>query len=1190
MVSQTNEQALEAAIEKALTGTCLEEILALSKVEGKANQNTVQEPQSNYGSSNGFHIGDANDFNPKYAIDETRFWHFLESTQKEEIEKLQRSADWKLKILERYDRMAKKYGLLRILKKGLEVEDAHFTLLHQLPLASSSQTVKDNFQSNEFSVTRQIRYNQDNQREEIDMVVFINGLAIATLELKNVWTHQTARVHGIDQYKYKRDHRQPLLNFGRCLVHFTVDPDEVYMTTRLQGGKTFFLPFNKGNNDGKGNPPNAFGHKSAYLWEEVFTKESLTNIIQHFVRFDGKPTDALSKRTLFFPRYHQLDVVRKILKHASTNGVGHTYLIQHSAGSGKSNSITWSAYQLIETYPEREGIPGSKGIDNPLFDSVIVVTDRRLLDKQLRENIKEFSEVKNIVAPAFSSKDLRDSLEQGKKIIITTIQKFPFIVDGIADLSDKRFAVVIDEAHSSQSGTAAGKMNQAMGMSEEDEEDVQDKIVKAMQARKMKGNASYLAFTATPKPATLERFGTKQEDGKFKPFHLYSMKQAIEEGFILDVLANYTTYKSYYEIEKSIEDNPLFDTKKAQKKLKAFVERDKRTIATKAEIMMEHFVGKVFKTKKLKGYAKGMVVTQSIESAIRYYLAIRKILDDKGNPFKIAVAFSGKKTVDGVEYSEADLNGFAEKDTRDKFAEDNYRILVVANKYLTGFDQPKLCTMYVDKKLQGVLAVQALSRLNRSADKYGKKTEDLFILDFFNQLEDIKASFDPFYTSTSLSKATDVGVLHELKGVLGDVGVYEWTEVEAFVEKYFEGVDAQQLSPIIDMAANRFNSELELEDDSKADFKIKAKQFVKIYGQMASIMPYEVLDWEKLFWFIKFLIPKLIVRTKEDEQIDELLESVDLSTYGLERTKLNHSIGLDDTETEQDPQNPNPRGTHGGDEEKDMLEEIIRTFNERWFHGWEATPEDQKMKFVQISKHIQELPDFKTKFADNPDGQNRDLALKTMIDEVLAQQRRQELELYKLHAKDDSFKQAFFDVMKRLIDNPVVLDNPSDNKLKFLGHLYLKTDNFLAAEDIYYNYKHFFETFGFEFIEEGHFKQGSWIKENIIARFTRAKNSEEGQKVIYKAKKAIDLALIDKTQSEVNKNNAEAASALLKSMEQVDEGIAQLDTLFVVKTVIDGKTIVKVLMLNVDQMAQLNADKHLQNSPRDLLERFAPAA
>ena len=1007
--SQTNEAALEATIEKKLTGSCLEEI----KQEGN-----LQEPKELYRSGNGYYIGHATDFNTKYAIDEVRFWHFLETTQKEELAKLQKQNDWKLKILDRLDRMIKKYGILRLLRKGLEVDDAHFTLFYVLPLASSSQTVKDNFDSNEFSVTRQVRYSLTNPREEIDMVLFINGLPFSTMELKNHWTGQNAKVHGQNQYKFKRDITQPLLNFGRCVVHFAVDTDEVYMTTKLDGGNTFFLPFNLGHNYGKGNPPNPFGHKTAYLWDEVLTRDSIANIIQHFVRFDGKETDALNKKTLYFPRYHQMNVVRKLIADASKNGVGRTYLIQHSAGSGKSNSITWAAYQLIETYPENENTPGSKGINNPLFDSVIVVTDRRLLDKQLRENIKEFSEVKNIVAPAYSSKELKENLESGKRIIITTIQKFPFIVDGIADLSDKRFAVIIDEAHSSQSGSAADNMNRAMSSNnseEEEEEDPQDKILEVMRSRKMSKNASYLAFTATPKSNTLEKFGELQADGKYKPFHLYSMKQAIEEGFILDVLANYTTYKSYYEIEKSIEDNPLFDTAKAQKKLRAFVERDKQTIATKAEIMLEHFLSNIVNKKKLKGKAKAMVVTQSIESAIKYYLALKNILKDKGNPFQIAIAFSGKKTIDGIEYSEDSLNGFPEKDTRDKFNEDEFKILVVANKYLTGFDQPKLTAMYVDKKLQSVLAVQALSRLNRAADKLGKKTEDLFVLDFFNSVEDIKDSFDPFYTATSLNSATDVNVLHEIKGVLDDVGVYEWYEVEDFVAKYFNKVDAQELSPIIDIAADRFNSQLALEDSEKADFKIKAKQFVKIYGQMASILPYEVVQWEKLFWFLKFLIPKMIIIDPTIDAMDELLNSVDLSTYGLERVKLNTSIGLDDSETELDPQNPNPRGAHGSDKEEDPLDLIINSFNERWFQGWEATPEDQRIKFVTLGKYIQAHPDYASKVADNTDAANRDLAFKKILDEVMSKQRKNELELYRLYAKDDAFYQAFFDTMKRMV-------------------------------------------------------------------------------------------------------------------------------------------------------------------------------
>lgn len=1027
MPSQTNEQALEATIEKALSGSSLEEL----KQQGIA-LNTLADDPASYRTANGYHIGLPEDFNVKYALDEKRFWSFLETTQKEELNKLKKQSDWKLKVLERFDRMVKKYGIIRLLRKGLEVDDAHFTLLYQLPMPSSSETVRKNFENNEFSVTRQLRYSAANPGEEIDMVLFVNGIPFATMELKNAWTGQNAKVHGQHQYKHNRDITQPLLNFGRCIVHFAVDTDEVYMTTKLNGPDTFFLPFNLGHNFGKGNPTNPFGHKTAYLWEKILTRQSVANIIQHFVRFDGKESDALNKKNLYFPRYHQLDVVRQLIEHAGSNGVGKTYLIQHSAGSGKSNSITWAAYQLIETYPANDTIPGSKGIANPLFDSVIVVTDRRLLDKQLRENIKEFSEVKNIVAPAYSSKELKENLEAGKRIIITTIQKFPFIVDGIADLSEKRFAVIIDEAHSSQSGTAHDKMNRVMGKvsdEDEDETDAQDKILEVMRTRKMRGNASYLAFTATPKNATLEKFGTQSADGKFRPFHLYSMKQAIEEGFILDVLANYTTYKSYYEIEKSIEDNPLFETSRAQKKLRAYVEGHQQTINVKADIMLDHFINHVVNKKKLKGKAKAMVVTQNIKSAIRYFLALQQLLQEKGNPFRIAVAFTGKNMVNGIEYTEENINDFPSGlDTAkpsdpgyisDKIARyfnmDEYRILVVANKYLTGFDQPKLSTMYVDKKLQGVLAVQALSRLNRSADKLGKKTEDLFVLDFYNSTDEIKESFDPFYTSTTLSKATDINVLHELKASLDEAGVYEWFEVEDFNEKYFKGVNAQELSPIIDIAADRFNTELGFDDKQKADYKIKAKQFVKIYGQMASIMPFEIIKWEKLFWFLKFLIPKLIIKDPTVDGLDELLNSIDLSTYGLERVKLNTSIGLDASETELDPQNPNPRGTHGGDEELDPLDLIIKSFNERWFQGWDATPEDQRIRFVNLANKMRAHPDFKEKYSENPDQQNREIAFRKIFDEVMAKQRKDELELYKMISKDEAFKQALQETIKRML-------------------------------------------------------------------------------------------------------------------------------------------------------------------------------
>ena len=411
MVSKTNEEALESLIESHLADV------------------------------GAFQIGQPADYDAQFAVDTRYFWRFLETTQADELDKLKRNSavDWQRKILERFDRLIKKHGILHLLKKGLSVDDADFNLMYPVPLASSSKSVHDNFAANIFSVTRQVRYSLANPRQEIDMVLFINGIALVSLELKNAWTGQNARYHGQKQYREDRDTRQPLLQFGRCLVHMAVDTDEVFMTTKLAGKSTFFLPFNKGHNHGQGNPPNREGHKTAYLWEEVFTRESLANIIQHFVRLDGAAKDRLAKRTLFFPRYHQLDVVRRLIDHAATHGTGQTYLIQHSAGSGKSNSITWAAFQLIETYPKTDAVAGGKGLDKPLFDSVIVVTDRRLLDKQLCENIKEFSEVKNIVAPASKSSELKSALESGKKIIITTIQKFPFIIDGIADLSDKRF-------------------------------------------------------------------------------------------------------------------------------------------------------------------------------------------------------------------------------------------------------------------------------------------------------------------------------------------------------------------------------------------------------------------------------------------------------------------------------------------------------------------------------------------------------------------------------------------------------------------------------------------------------------------------------------------------------------------------------------------------------------------------------
>jgi type I restriction enzyme R subunit len=975
MTSQTSELALEACIESYLV-------------------------------KDSYLVGVPADFNREFALDTRLFWKFLEATQAKELAKLKDRPNWQRLVLERLNKKIKKDGVLSVLKKGLDIDDAHLTLLYRLPYNDLNPEVIANFERNCFSVTRQVHYSETDAYKSIDMALFLNGIALVTMELKNPWTGQNV-YSAMKQYRTDRSAREPLFEFGRCLVHFAVDPDEIYMTTKLEGNDTVFLPFNKGHNFGRGNPPNAHGHKTAYLWQDILTRKSLTNIIEHFAKLtvEKDKKSGKEKRLLIFPRYHQLDVVRKILFDTQHYGIGKTYLIQHSAGSGKSHSLTWLAYQLVELYDKA-------GTGN-VFDSVVVVTDRRVLDSQIRDNIKLFSEVKNIVAHAENAQQLKAHLELGKKIIITTVQKFPFIVDGIADLTERNFAVIIDEAHSSQSGIASDKLNTTLGAEQDSEEpdDIQDIILNTMRDRKMSKNASYFAFTATPKPATLEKFGRQGSDGKFYPFHLYSMKQAIEEKFILDVLANYTTFKSYYEIQKSIQENPLFDTAKAQKKLKAYVESAPETIEVKAKIMVDHFIENVVQAKKLKGKAKAMIVTRNIECAIRYYFAIRTALTEANAPFKAIVAFSGEKFVDGIKHTEDSLNSFPSKDIPDEFRREDYRLLIVANKFLTGFDEPMLHSMYVDKKLQGVLAVQALSRLNRCAWSLNKN--DTFVLDFYNTTEDIKAAFDPFYTSTTLSEPTDVNVLHDLKQTLDDFGVYEWQEVEAFNTKFFGNAEAEELHPIIDAVVVRFDTEQE--EDDKIDFKIKAKQFVKIYAQIACIIPFNNVNWEMLHWFLKFLIPKLRVKDPDQDKLDELLNSVDLGTYGLERSRLNERIELDDNESELEPQNPNVRGYHDVHEQRDPLDLIIAAFNERYFAGWDATPEEQRVKFLNIAKHVANDANYKVQVLDNPDIQNRQLALEELIKNAIVIERKRELDLYKRYASDPDFKRAFDASIARIL-------------------------------------------------------------------------------------------------------------------------------------------------------------------------------
>jgi len=668
------------------------------------------------------------------------------------------------------------------------------------------------YEQNIFSVTRQLMYSKDNTKLALDFAIFLNGLPIITCELKNKLTKQNIE-DAIYQYKNDRDPKELLFNFGRCMVHFAVDDNEVAMCTKLDGKKSWFLPFNKGNEGGAGNPPNPAGIKTDYLWKDIFSKGELSNIIENFAQTIEERDEETKKikRTQIFPRYHQLSAVKSLLADVSQKGVGQKYLIQHSAGSGKSNSIAWLAHQLVSM--EKKG--------KPLFDSIIVVTDRINLDKQIKNTIKGFMQVANTVGHADSSGDLKRLLQEGKKIIVTIVHKFPFILDDIGTAHRKNnFAIIIDEAHSSQSGNMSAKMNMALSADydEGEEESTEDKINKILEGRKMLKNASYFAFTATPKNKTLEMFGVPYEsEGKIKhrPFHNYSMKQAIQEGFILDVLKHYTPINSYYKIAKVVEDDPLFDKKKSQKKLRRYVESQEKAIELKAEIMMDHFHDQVIAKGKIGGQARAMVVTSGIPRAIQYYYAIEAYLQQRKSAYKAIVAFSGEHEYGGKKVTEASINGFASNEIERRMKRDPYRILVVANKFQTGYDEPLLHTMYVDKILTDIKAVQTLSRLNRAHPQ----KHDTFILDFANDTEVIKESFEKYYTTTVLSDETDPDKLNDLESDIRAYHVFTDYHVNSVVELYLNGADRDRLDPILDACAH--NYEKELDENGQVDFKSK---------------------------------------------------------------------------------------------------------------------------------------------------------------------------------------------------------------------------------------------------------------------------------------------------------------------------------------------------------------------------------
>lgn len=879
---------------------------------------------------NGYNQGSSSEYNKTYALLPDRVEAFIRRTQPEKAEELRvfDTASERNKFFARLRDEITKRGVTDVLRRGFRYITLHFDLYYVLP-SELNPTAKRLYEANDFTVIRQLHYSPTDTMLSIDVALLINGLPVVTMELKNHFTGQTIE-NAKAQYQNDRDPKDLLFKPKRCAVHLAVDDTDVAMCSMLAGKSSWFLPFNKGNNGGKGNPVNPNGLKTAYLWEEVLTKKSLSNIIEDFAQVIEEKDEKTgkTKTKVIWPRYHQLEVVRRLLKETKEKGVGHRYLIQHSAGSGKSNSITWLAYQLVGLLKNNE----------PVVDSVIVVTDRVNLDKQIRDNIRSFQKLSNVVAWADSSDTLATALKGGKKIIITIVHKFPFILDAIGStLKNSRFAIIIDEAHSSQNGSMSAKMNIGVsGNASDDDEDLEDKIAKIVAGRKMAANANYYAFTATPKNKTLEMFGTPlppDAEGNVRhvPFHVYSMKQAIEEGFIMDVLQNYTPYQSYYKVVRAIEEDPEFDKKQASAKIRAWVEAQPETIEQKARIIVEHFHENVINKGKVGGQARAMVVTSSILRAIEMYYAISEKLRQRNSPFKAIVAFSGEKEYNGRHVNEASVNGFPSSEIEARMGQDPYRILIVADKFQTGYDQPLLHTMYVDKVLSDVKAVQTLSRLNRCHPK----KRDTFVLDFAGNTHLVAEAFQKYYKATNLNRETDPNKLNDLLAKIEEYNIFTMDEVEEINRIYLSEQDRALLDPILDEAVERFK---ELDDDDKIDCKSAIKGYNRIYPFLAAVIPQSSPYWEKMYIYLHLLAAKL-PRIPREDWTEGLIDAIDFDQYrSIKQAEAQFQMENEDTGIE-----PVPVGGGGStsDPDFDKLSNILEEFNAtfggiEWEHPEEA--------------------------------------------------------------------------------------------------------------------------------------------------------------------------------------------------------------------------------------------------------------
>ena len=952
---------------------------------------------------NGYEEGSNANYNKEYAIDETRLFRFLEKTQPEQFKLLGLNASEQKKrtFLNRLQSELAKRGIIDVLRNGIKVYPADVILFYLTP-SEHNLKAQEQFAQNIFSVTRQLRYSSDATKLALDLCIFINGLPVITFELKNQLTKQHTE-DAVEQYQTDRDPRELLFSFKRCMVHFAVDDAQIKFCTKLAGKDSWFLPFNKGYNDGAGNPPNPNGIMTDYLWKDILTKEKLTLIIENYAQVvvDIDPDTKKKKEKQIFPRYHQLDVVTKLLDDVKAHGVGKRYLIQHSAGSGKSNSIAWLAHQLIEL--EQDG--------HPILDSVIVVTDRKILDKQIRDTIKQFMQVNSTVVWAEHSGELRKAITNGKRIIITTVEKFPYIVSEIGpEHKNNYFAIIIDEAHSGQSGRNAAQMNLALsGRASDDVSDNEDKINIMMEGRKLLSNASYFAFTATPKNKTLETFGVPYEEAgeiKHKPFHVYTMKQAVQEGFILDVLKNYTAIDSYYKLIKTVEDDPMFDKKRAQKKLRSFVEGNSFTIAKKAAMMVEHFHEQVIAKGKIGGQARAMVVTASIPRCIEYYFAINKCLADRHSPYKAIIAFSGEHVYNGQDLTSAGLNGFPDAKIPKEFRKDPYRLLIVADMFQTGFDEPLLHTMYVDKTLCDIKAVQTLSRLNRSHPQ----KHDTFVLDFANKPEDIAKAFSTYYKTTILSGETDPNKLYDLVATMERHQVYTARDVDLLVNTYLNGADRDKLDPQLDACVALYK---QLETDDQIDFKSAAKAFVRTYGFLGAILPYGNAEWEKLSIFLNLLIPKLPSPQEEDFS-QGILDAIDLDSYRNEaRDSL--SIKLADEDAEVAPV-PSSGATQIVSPEMDLLSAILSNFNDIFGNIDWKDADNVKRQILEIPAMVSKDEKYQNAMR-NSDEQSARLESERALQQVIIDIMADNMELFKQFQDNPSFKKWLSNMVFNLTYN-----------------------------------------------------------------------------------------------------------------------------------------------------------------------------